>query len=95
MARFLGAFTAFLFGCGIMALLVGLLWGWLSWQSGVMGMAGLWVTALTAAAFLERGRDYSVPRLWLLSCTLIPRRPQVAHMRPRFRFKFSARLDTF
>jgi membrane associated rhomboid family serine protease len=57
MARFLGAFTAFLFGCGIMALLVGLLWGWLSWQSGVMGMAGLWVTALTAAAFLERGRD--------------------------------------
>jgi hypothetical protein len=57
MARFLSAFTAFLFGCAIMALLVGLLWGWLSWQSGVTGMAVLSVTALATAVFLDRARD--------------------------------------
>ena len=57
MARFLGALTAFLFGCGTMALLVGLLWGWIGWQSSVVGMAGLSVTAMTAAAFIEKGSN--------------------------------------
>jgi hypothetical protein len=38
MARFLAAFTALLFGCGIMALLVGLLWDRYSWQTGVIAI---------------------------------------------------------
>jgi fucose permease len=58
MSRFLAAFTAFLFGCGTMALLVGLLWDRYSWQTGVIGMAGFWVVAFTLAVFLARGRDY-------------------------------------
>ena len=59
MARFLAALTAFLFGCGIMALLVGLLSDRYTWQTGVLGMAGFWVIALSLAVFLAaRGRDY-------------------------------------
>ena len=46
------AFTVFLFGCGVIALLVGLLWDRYSWQTGVIGMAGFWVIALSLAAFL-------------------------------------------
>lgn len=61
MTRFLTAFSALLFGCGILVLLVGLLWGRLSWQTGVIGMAGLWVVAFAAALFLDRGRDVHPP----------------------------------
>jgi len=58
MTRFLIAFTMFLFGCGVMALLVGLLWDRYSWQTGVIGMAGFWVIALSLSAFLAaRPRD--------------------------------------
>jgi uncharacterized membrane protein YqjE len=53
--RFLVALTMFLFGCGIMVLLVGLLWDRYSWQTGVIGMAGLWVVALSLSAFLAAG----------------------------------------
>ncbi len=58
MDRFLAAFTMLLFGCGIMALLVGLLWDRYSWQTGVIAMAGFWVAALSLAVFLARGRNY-------------------------------------
>jgi fucose permease len=53
-------FVVFLFGCGIMALLVGLLWDRYSWQTGVIAMAGFWVVALSLSAFLSaagRGQD--------------------------------------
>jgi hypothetical protein len=56
MTRFLVAFTAFLFGCGLIAILLTLLWGRLGWQTGVIGMAGLWVVAFTLAVFLDKGR---------------------------------------
>jgi hypothetical protein len=56
--RFLVALTMFLFGCGIMALLVGFLWDRYSWQTGVIGMAGLWVIALSLAAFLAAEGRY-------------------------------------
>ena len=46
------AFTVFLFGCGVMALLVGLFWDRYSWQTGIISMAGFWVIALSLAAFL-------------------------------------------
>ena len=58
MTRFLAAFTAFLFGCGIMALLVGSLWDEYSWQTGVIAMAGFWVVAISLAVFLAgKSRD--------------------------------------
>ena len=53
--RLLVALTMFLFGCGIMALLVGLLWDRYSWQTGVIAMAGFWVIGLSLAAFLAAG----------------------------------------
>jgi len=57
--RFLVAFVVLLFGCGIMALLVGLLWDRYSWQTGVIYMAGFWVIAFALGAFLAaRGSDY-------------------------------------
>ena len=59
MTRVLVAFMTLLFGCGIMVLLVGLLWDRYSWQTGVIGMAGFWVIAFTVAAFLSaRDRNY-------------------------------------
>jgi fucose permease len=58
LAAFMAAFTAFMFGCGIMALLVGLLWDRYSWQTGVIAMAGFWVIAFTLAVFGSRGRGY-------------------------------------
>lgn len=53
--RLLVAFTMFLLGCGVMALLVGLLWDRYSWQTGVIAMAGFWVVALSLSAFLATG----------------------------------------
>lgn len=58
MSRFIAAFTALLFGCGIMALLVGLLSDRYTWETGVLAMAGFWVVAFSLAVFLARGRDY-------------------------------------
>ena len=58
MTRLLAAFTVFLYGCGIIALLVGLLWDEYSWQTGIIAMAGFWVAATSLAAFLAgRSRD--------------------------------------
>jgi hypothetical protein len=53
--RFLVASTVFLFGCGVVAFLVGLLWDRYSWQTGVIAMAGFWVVALSLSAFLAAG----------------------------------------
>jgi len=57
-SRFLAAFAAFLFGCGIVAVLVGFLWDRYSWQTGIIAMAAFWVVAFSLAVFLARGRDY-------------------------------------
>jgi MFS family permease len=56
--RLLAALTMFLLGCGVMALLVGLLGDRYSWQTGVIGMVGFWVVALSLAAFLAAGGRY-------------------------------------
>ena len=58
MTRFLAAFAMFLLGCGVIALLVGLLWDRYSWQTGVIAMAVFWVVAISLAVFIARGRDY-------------------------------------
>lgn len=58
MTRFLAAFTALLFGCGIMAVLVGFLWDRYTWETGVIVGAGFWVVAFALSVFLARGRDY-------------------------------------
>ena len=51
-------FVVLLFGCGIVALLVGFLWDRYSWQTGVIAMAGFWVVASSLSAFLAAaGRD--------------------------------------
>lgn len=50
MRKILGALVVLLLGCGIMALLVGLLWDRYSWQTAVICMAGFWVAAFTIAA---------------------------------------------
>ncbi len=58
MTRFLAAFTALLFGCGIMAVLVGFLWDRYTWETGIIAGAGFWVVAFALSVFLARGRDY-------------------------------------
>ena len=58
MDRFLAGFAMLLFGCGVVALLVGLLWDRYSWQTGVIAMAVFWAFALSLTAFLSRGRNY-------------------------------------
>lgn len=57
MTRFMAALATLIFGCGIMALLVGFLSDIYSWQTGVLAMAGCWVVAFTLAVFIARGRD--------------------------------------
>lgn len=58
MTRLLSALATFLFGCGIIAVLVGFLWDPYSWQTGIIVGAGFWVLALSLAVFVARGRDY-------------------------------------
>ena len=58
MRRFANAFTAFLFGCGILALAVGLFSNVYSWQYGLIIMVALWVIAFALRVFLStRGDD--------------------------------------
>jgi len=59
MARFMNAFTALLFGCGILVLCVGLFSPeTYSWKLGVIGMVTLWVIAFALRVFLAtRGDD--------------------------------------
>ena len=51
MRRYLFAIGAFVFGCGILALVVGLLSDAYSWQHGLIGMLALWVADLVGAAY--------------------------------------------
>jgi len=58
MKRFMNAFTAFLFGCGILVFAVGLFSSEYSWQYGLIGMVALWVVAFALRTFLvTRGDD--------------------------------------
>jgi uncharacterized membrane protein YqjE len=58
MKRLLNAFTALLFGCGILVLVVGLFSDQYKWQYGLIGMVALWVIAFALRVFLStRGDD--------------------------------------
>jgi hypothetical protein len=57
MARLANAFTALLFGSGILVLCVGLFadaWGW---KLGVIGLVTLWVLAFALRVFLVTRAD--------------------------------------
>ncbi len=49
--RYLTAIGAFVFGCGILVLVVGLLSDLYSWQHGLIGMLALWVADLAGAVY--------------------------------------------
>ena len=57
MARFMNAFTALLFGCGILVLCVGLFADAYSWKLGVIGLVTLWVLAFALRVFLVTRAD--------------------------------------
>ena len=58
MRRFANAFTAFLFGCGILVFAVGLFSPeTYSWKLGVIGMVTLWVIAFALRVFLISRSD--------------------------------------
>lgn len=57
MARFMNAFTAFLFGCGILVLFVGLFADVYDWKLGVIGLVALWVIAFALRVFLVTKSD--------------------------------------
>jgi len=57
MRRFANAFTAFLFGCGILVFAVGLFSDEYSWQYGLIGMVALWVIAFALRVFLISRSD--------------------------------------
>ena len=57
MARFMNAFTALLFGCGILVLCVGLFSDEYKWQYGVIGLVALWVIAFALRVFLVSRDD--------------------------------------
>ncbi len=57
MVRILNSFTAFLFGCGILVLCVGLFSDAYTWGLGVVGMVTLWVIAFALRVFLVTRDD--------------------------------------
>jgi len=57
MRRFMNAFTAFLFGCGILVFAVGLFSDQYKWQYGLIGMVALWVVAFALRVFLVSKSD--------------------------------------
>ncbi len=57
MKRFMNAFSAFLFGCGILVLCVGLFSDAYDWKLGVIGMIALWVVAFALRVFLVSRSD--------------------------------------
>ena len=57
MARFMNAFTALLFGSGILVLCVGLFADVYNWKLGVIGLVTLWVIALALRVFLVTRDD--------------------------------------
>jgi uncharacterized membrane protein YqjE len=57
MVRLLNAFTALLFGSGILVLAVGLFDGAYSWGLGVVGLVTLWVIAFALRVYLVTKDD--------------------------------------
>jgi len=57
MARFMNAFTALLFGSGILVLCVGLFADVYNWKLGVVGLVTLWVIAFALRVFLATRDD--------------------------------------
>jgi hypothetical protein len=57
MKRFMNAFTAFLFGCGILVFCVGVFADSYSWKLGVIGLVTLWVVAFALRVFLVTRAD--------------------------------------
>jgi hypothetical protein len=49
--RYLTAIGAFVFGCGMLVLVVGLFSDLYSWQHGLIGMIALWVADLVGATY--------------------------------------------
>ena len=52
MVRLLNAFTAFLFGSGVLVLAVGVFGDSYNWGLGVVGLVTLWVLAFALRVFL-------------------------------------------
>jgi hypothetical protein len=67
MVRLLNAFTALLFGSGVLVLAVGVFGDSYNWGLGVVGMVTLWVLAFALRVFLvtrdEEELDYSRRRV--------------------------------
>ena len=67
MVRLLNAFTALLFGLGVLVLAVGLFGDSYSWGLGVVGLVTLWVLAFALRVFLvtrdEEELEYSRRRI--------------------------------
>jgi hypothetical protein len=67
MVRLLNAFTALLFGSGVLVLAVGVFGDSFGWGLGVVGMVTLWVLAFALRVFLvtrdEEELDYSRRRV--------------------------------
>jgi len=55
------AFTALLFGCGVLVLVVGLFSDRYSWQYGIIGMVAFWVVALALRSFMA---NIKLPAAW-------------------------------
>ena len=57
MARVMNAFTALLFGSGLLVLCVGLFADVYNWKLGVIGLVTLWVIAFALRVFLVTRDD--------------------------------------
>jgi hypothetical protein len=57
MRRFMNAFTALLFGIGILVCAVGVFTDQYSWQVGVIGLVAAWVIAFALRVFLVSRSD--------------------------------------
>lgn len=57
----MNAFSALVFGCGLLVLVVGLFTDRYSWQDGITGMVAFWVIALALRAFTA---DFELPEAW-------------------------------
>lgn len=59
--KHMNAFSALVFGCGVLVLAVGSFTDRYSWQYGVIGMVAFWVIALTFRAFMA---TFELPEAW-------------------------------
>ncbi|MDM7999973.1 MAG: hypothetical protein QUS33_08235 [Dehalococcoidia bacterium] len=57
MKRLLNAFTALLFGIGVLVCVVGIFTDQYSWQVGVIGLVAAWVIAFALRVFLITRSD--------------------------------------